>query len=362
MLDDPACIYTVVVVSQTWRGHRRRGRRGRRLADAAATRGLLREQWHKRPHLGGRVGRRESARREHAVVCSLVRSRKELVFVDRVVCNTQVSSQVHEDKTSEMSETIHEGDAVLQIEANVFYNLKQVLQRDLTMLAIRHIAAESLTYTSSGRASTGATDSTGRRSAHAPSRGLRFLDALSGSGVRAIRACLEVTGLASVVANDADPEACNAIRRNACLSGLQPCVASKVQRLPRTDTRLLNEGVLGCGTGSSGAADRPGREGMPVGRRKEALGTARKLRRLERRGSEPVTGASSSAALETRLSTEVGAMNSMLDAAAAAAKASSSSAASSSSSSAAAASSLAERADGRETESFARVDGAATLH
>ena len=90
---------------------------------------------------------------------------------------------------------VQEGLARLRTEGT-FYNKKSVLQRDLTVLALRTWLHER------------------------PEPAV-VLDAMAGSGVRALRYLLEVPQVGTAVANDSSELAVAAIRTNALLSGLQ---------------------------------------------------------------------------------------------------------------------------------------------
>jgi len=87
-----------------------------------------------------------------------------------------------------------EGKARLHVDGEHFYNPKQMLQRDLSVLALQQHAAQS------------------------GSRSLTLLDALCGGGVRAIRYLLEVDHVSAVVANDVDARATRATAVNVELS------------------------------------------------------------------------------------------------------------------------------------------------
>ena len=96
---------------------------------------------------------------------------------------------------------VQEGLARLRTEGT-FYNKKSVLQRDLTVLALR----------------------TWLHQRRAPAV---VLDAMAGSGVRALRYLLEVPQVGTAVANDSSQLALAAIGTNALLSGLRPAGAQR---------------------------------------------------------------------------------------------------------------------------------------
>lgn len=95
---------------------------------------------------------------------------------------------------------LREGAARLEHTAGCFYNPKQLLQRDLSLLVVRAFVA--------------------CRSQHG-SDGMVLLDAMCGTGVRAIRYALEAPdAVALVLANDMSADAANAARMNARASGV----------------------------------------------------------------------------------------------------------------------------------------------
>ena len=97
-----------------------------------------------------------------------------------------------------------EGSARLVQTEGCFYNPKQLLQRDLSLLAVRAFARRE------------ASQSDGQRQ-----RGMVLLDSMCGTGVRAIRYAREAAeGLALVLANDACSSAAAAARSNGRASGL----------------------------------------------------------------------------------------------------------------------------------------------
>lgn len=95
-------------------------------------------------------------------------------------------------------EEIVEGSArVLSPKGAVFYNPAQVVNRDLSVLVLRHHARES-------------------------KRPLRILEALSATGLRSIRYFKEVPNVSHVIANDMDPSAVAVIRESVKRNGLNP--------------------------------------------------------------------------------------------------------------------------------------------
>lgn len=100
---------------------------------------------------------------------------------------------------------VQEGLARLRTEGT-FYNRKSVLQRDLTVLALRTWLHQ--------------------RPAPAVVPAV-VLDAMAGSGVRALRYLLEVPQVGTAVANDSSQLALAAIGTNALLSGLRPAGAQR---------------------------------------------------------------------------------------------------------------------------------------
>jgi tRNA (guanine26-N2/guanine27-N2)-dimethyltransferase len=106
-----------------------------------------------------------------------------------------------------------EGAAALRTSDAVFFNDRQELQRDLSVLVVQEYAAAK----SADR--------------------LTLVDALTGSGVRAIRYLREVAGVRHAIANDVDGLAVQAARANAALSGIEKG-ALRLTQSP-ADTLLL---------------------------------------------------------------------------------------------------------------------------
>ncbi|KAF0693941.1 Aste57867_15139 [Aphanomyces stellatus] len=114
----------------------------------------------------------------------------------------------------------HEGRAVVEVTADtVFFSPHQVLQRDLTVLLLQHFSSTS------------------------PASPCRILDALSGSGIRAIRYALEVPHV-HVVANDMDADAVAHIRTNAARNGLASSTALSISHADAIDCMWIHRGTF----------------------------------------------------------------------------------------------------------------------
>ena len=106
-----------------------------------------------------------------------------------------------------------EGAARLHRTDGVFFNPKQLLQRDLSVLIAQEYA-----------------------SLHPEKevKGLHVVDAFSGCGVRALRYALEVHGVRQVTANDLDAAAVHALQENADHSGVGKDVLTTAQEPANT--------------------------------------------------------------------------------------------------------------------------------
>ncbi|OSX68497.1 hypothetical protein BU14_2692s0001, partial [Porphyra umbilicalis] len=90
----------------------------------------------------------------------------------------------------------------------VFYNPAQVVNRDLSVLTLRHTVAAL-------RAERGA-----------PAETYSVLEGLAASGLRSLRYHLEVPGLSTVTANDVDAAAVATITRNVAHNGVSPAAVT----------------------------------------------------------------------------------------------------------------------------------------
>ncbi|KAK1865921.1 hypothetical protein I4F81_008443 [Pyropia yezoensis] len=86
----------------------------------------------------------------------------------------------------------------------VFYNPAQVVNRDLSILTLRHTVAAL------------------RAEHNSPNETYSVLEGLAASGLRSLRYHLEVPGLSTVTANDMDPAAVETITRNVAHNGVSP--------------------------------------------------------------------------------------------------------------------------------------------
>lgn len=91
-----------------------------------------------------------------------------------------------------LNNIINEGKAVIEFrDTEVFYNPVQEFNRDLSIAVISSFIKKNPLNTK-----------------------VKIAEALSATGLRAIRYALEIDGLHSIVANDIDSNACNFIRSN----------------------------------------------------------------------------------------------------------------------------------------------------
>lgn len=87
---------------------------------------------------------------------------------------------------------IYEGKAVIEFkDTEAFYNPVQEFNRDLSIAVISSFIKKNLLNTK-----------------------IKVAEALSATGLRAIRYALEIDGISSVFANDIDANACEFIRKN----------------------------------------------------------------------------------------------------------------------------------------------------
>ena len=163
----------------------------------------------------------------------------------RVSTSRVSTSRLRGHTMAEGAVEVKEGQATLYFasQKGVFYNPPQIPNRDLSVLALRRfveIRQEEVLAKRAKQAANAAArqkaEPTGAASAAAPSAaagapaapaaadapppGLRVLDALSASGLRAMRYMKEVPGLQSVVANDLDPAAVAVMEENFRRNGL----------------------------------------------------------------------------------------------------------------------------------------------
>jgi tRNA G26 N,N-dimethylase Trm1 len=112
-----------------------------------------------------------------------------------------------------------EGAARLEHTAGCFYNPKQLLQRDLSLLIVRAFAAREAA-----------------RRSQQESNGMVLLDSMCGTGVRAVRYALEAPdAVALVLANDVSADAASAARMNARASGVP---AGHLESVPEAAAEL----------------------------------------------------------------------------------------------------------------------------
>lgn len=134
----------------------------------------------------------------------------------------------HDDKTiTECSATV-----VFGAQNECFYNKVQVINRDLSILAIkvfdkwrrRDMKPRVMKQDYVAKLEEEGKKFPGHFPADLQPRGLIILEALSATGLRSIRYCKEIPGLERVLCNDIDAAAVASIKHNATLNGIDPKV------------------------------------------------------------------------------------------------------------------------------------------
>ncbi|KAL4430759.1 hypothetical protein ABPG75_006015 [Micractinium tetrahymenae] len=115
--------------------------------------------------------------------------------------------------------------SILQSGNDVFFNPAQVINRDMSLSVLKYFIAQREKEIESGEArkrfskaqNAGAT-APGARPPKA-AEGVRVLEGLAASGLRAMRYATEVEGVREVVANDLDPAVVESMKRNIAFNG-----------------------------------------------------------------------------------------------------------------------------------------------
>ncbi|KAI6190670.1 TRNA (guanine(26)-N(2))-dimethyltransferase [Aphelenchoides bicaudatus] len=127
-----------------------------------------------------------------------------------------------------MSTEITEGLAKIRFNgsAEVFYNPAQEFNRDLTISVLRQLGKEreAKNFGLEQEHNESGDEPALKRRRREPSAGFQVLDALSASGLRALRFAKEVPGLTRVVANDFSEGAVEIIKNNVEVNGVKDLV------------------------------------------------------------------------------------------------------------------------------------------
>ncbi|CAJ0950369.1 unnamed protein product, partial [Mesorhabditis belari] len=141
-----------------------------------------------------------------------------------------------ENKTENEPEksTIKEGKAIIAFCGPTFYNPVQEFNRDLTVSALRQFVRARLAERAKRNELKDQEENVAKAAEPAPKKkkiqieeedgSIRILDALSATGLRAIRFSKEVPCIASITANDFSENAVESIKKNVELNGLQHLV------------------------------------------------------------------------------------------------------------------------------------------
>ncbi|KJH45991.1 N2,N2-dimethylguanosine tRNA methyltransferase [Dictyocaulus viviparus] len=114
--------------------------------------------------------------------------------------------------------TVEEGKAKLRLTGPVFYNPVQEFNRDLTVLVLREFVRSRATSTNVQCALSEPKTKKVKYVAENEDNSIRVLDALSASGLRALRFAKEVNNVGFVLANDFSEKAVQSIRDNILLN------------------------------------------------------------------------------------------------------------------------------------------------
>jgi tRNA (guanine26-N2/guanine27-N2)-dimethyltransferase len=133
--------------------------------------------------------------------------------------NVEACGTMPEDAQLKEFTTVTEGRAtILFPKDQVFYNPAQQFNRDLSVAAIRTWSEES--HTTKKQIRQAARDTKKNKNASVDDRKITVLEALSATGLRAIRYALEIPQISTVYANDMSPSAITAIHRNIAHNNL----------------------------------------------------------------------------------------------------------------------------------------------
>jgi tRNA (guanine26-N2/guanine27-N2)-dimethyltransferase len=144
-----------------------------------------------------------------------IRSRKPKL---RRYLNVETCETMPEDAELKDFTTVTEGRAtILFPKDQVFYNPAQQFNRDLSVAAIR---TWSESHTTKKQIRQAAWDAKTNKNATVDDRKITVLEALSATGLRAIRYALEIPRISTVYANDMSPSAITAIHRNIAHNNL----------------------------------------------------------------------------------------------------------------------------------------------
>ncbi|PSC68820.1 putative tRNA (guanine(26)-N(2))-dimethyltransferase 2 isoform B [Micractinium conductrix] len=115
--------------------------------------------------------------------------------------------------------------SILQRANDVFFNPAQVINRDMSLSVLKYFIAQRETEIESGearkrfqKAANAGAAGAGAKPAQ-PGEGVRVLEGLAASGLRAIRYATELEGVWEVVANDLDPSVVESMKRNIAFNG-----------------------------------------------------------------------------------------------------------------------------------------------
>lgn len=139
----------------------------------------------------------------------------------------QLSTATVKKQNNEADEIFIEGSVKIELpnSSSTFYNPVQEFNRDLTILVLKQFVEDrAIEIKKMGDVNAESPVPKKRKMLFAENNCVRILDALSASGLRALRFAKEVPHVSEVIANDFSENAVNVMKRNIVINGLQEIV------------------------------------------------------------------------------------------------------------------------------------------
>ncbi|TKR60266.1 hypothetical protein L596_027541 [Steinernema carpocapsae] len=130
------------------------------------------------------------------------------------------------DEADEVRNSLTEGKAKITFTgpSSAFYNPVQEFNRDLTVTVLRQFIDDRREFLESRKTTTEPTAKKAKLNIANDAEGIKILDALSASGLRALRFSKEIEGIEAVTANDFSQEAVDTIKQNIIVNEVEHLV------------------------------------------------------------------------------------------------------------------------------------------